>query len=449
MYHLDLAFCPLDERRAIVCPAALDAASAEALLALVPEPLVLTEEEALTTFAANSVVVPSADGGPATVVMPACPDRVRDQLEDWGFTVELVDVSEFHKGGGSIRCLTNPVDIQVSGASQLAQDAQPIRTGKHDVEHHEIRSVARQPLRGRRAVGRLLHPQAVKFQIPRDNLANHRLVVDDEHRCRCGHRRHGPSVRPGRANAQSPASEFRNRFERRCGRVRDGFQCGRREGSFPHRRTDGCGGRRRVVSAAVALGVGEAVTGLEGPGPSLVTAVGTEFIDRFAASLKDLAVRLFGTNDKPALVVGIVFTSLLLGAVSGIAAACRFAVGVVGFVAFGAVGLWAYLRDPLGTTGTGIVAAVAAVAAGVASLAVLLRLAARTSESVTNDVIDGVASGGTIVAAPPTTMAVGRPRRREFLIGAAVLGVGATGTADRPSLWEVRPRSSRRMPRRR
>ena len=200
-----------------------------------------------------------------------------------------------------------------------------------------------------------------------------------------------------------------------------------------------------VVSAAVALGVGEAVTGLEGPGPSLVTAVGTEFIDRFAASLKDLAVRLFGTNDKPALVVGIVITSLLLGAVFGIAAARRFAVGVVGFVGFGAVGLWAYLRDPLGTTGTGIAAAVAAVAAGVASLAVLLRLAARTSESVGDDVIDviddgvdargtagvvdGVAAGGTIVAAPPSPMDVGRPRRREFLVGAAVLGVGAASTA--------------------
>ena len=36
MYHLDLAFCPLDERRAIVCPDALDPRSAEALLALVP-----------------------------------------------------------------------------------------------------------------------------------------------------------------------------------------------------------------------------------------------------------------------------------------------------------------------------------------------------------------------------------------------------------------------------
>ena len=105
MYHLDLAFCPLDERRAMICPSALDDASAEALLALVPEPLILTEEEALTTFCANSVVVGR------TVVMPACPDRVRAQLEEWGFDVVVVDVSEFHKGGGSIRCLTNPVDL--------------------------------------------------------------------------------------------------------------------------------------------------------------------------------------------------------------------------------------------------------------------------------------------------------------------------------------------------
>jgi N-dimethylarginine dimethylaminohydrolase len=104
MYHLDLAFCPLDSTRAMVCPAALDEASAAALLDLVPEPLVLSEEEALT-FCANSVVVGR------TVVMPGCPDRVRRQLEQWGFTVALVEVSEFHKGGGSVRCLTNPLDV--------------------------------------------------------------------------------------------------------------------------------------------------------------------------------------------------------------------------------------------------------------------------------------------------------------------------------------------------
>jgi N-dimethylarginine dimethylaminohydrolase len=111
MYHLDLAFCPLDATRALVCTDALDAASARVLLDLVPDPLVITEEEALTTFCANSVVVPSETDCPGTVVMPACPDRVRDRLEEWGFAVEIVDVSEFHKGGGSIRCLTNPVDI--------------------------------------------------------------------------------------------------------------------------------------------------------------------------------------------------------------------------------------------------------------------------------------------------------------------------------------------------
>ncbi len=107
MYHLDLAFCPLDERRALVCPAAFDEASARALLALVPEPIMITEEEALTTFCANSVVLGS------TVVMPGCPDRVRSSLESAGFSVVVVDVSEFHKGGGSVRCLTNPLDIAV------------------------------------------------------------------------------------------------------------------------------------------------------------------------------------------------------------------------------------------------------------------------------------------------------------------------------------------------
>jgi N-dimethylarginine dimethylaminohydrolase len=106
MYHLDLAFCPLDDRRAIVAPGAFDAASAEALLELVPEPLVLTDDEALTTFCANSIVIGH------TVVMPAgSPERVRSALVGWGFEVVEVDVSEFHKGGGSVRCLTNPVDL--------------------------------------------------------------------------------------------------------------------------------------------------------------------------------------------------------------------------------------------------------------------------------------------------------------------------------------------------
>src|SRR6188472_4767913 len=68
-----------------------------------------------------------------------------------------------------------------------------------------------------------------------------------------------------------------------------------------------------VVAAGVALGVSELVCGIGGNGPTLVTAVGTQFIDRFAASLKDLAVQLFGTNDKTALVTGIVVLSFVFG----------------------------------------------------------------------------------------------------------------------------------------
>jgi N-dimethylarginine dimethylaminohydrolase len=106
MCHLDLAFCPLDERRAMVAPGAFDDASAAALLALVPEPLLLTDEEALTTFCANSIVVGR------TVVMPAgSPERVIARLNDWDFDVVEVEVDEFHKGGGSVRCLTNPIDV--------------------------------------------------------------------------------------------------------------------------------------------------------------------------------------------------------------------------------------------------------------------------------------------------------------------------------------------------
>ncbi len=114
MYHFDLSFCPLDDTRAMVCPAAYDPEDAAKLLALVPDPLVLSEEEAMT-FCANSVVVGR------TVLMPACPDRVRRQLEDWGFEVVVVEVGEFLKGGGAIRCLTNPLDVQLGRDLRLVR----------------------------------------------------------------------------------------------------------------------------------------------------------------------------------------------------------------------------------------------------------------------------------------------------------------------------------------
>lgn len=104
LYHLDLTFCPLDDRRAIVAPIGWDSYGRRVMENLVPEPLVLDDEDALV-FTANSVVVGT------TVVMPACPPAIGRQLEAWGFDVAVVDVSEFQKAGGACRCLTLALDV--------------------------------------------------------------------------------------------------------------------------------------------------------------------------------------------------------------------------------------------------------------------------------------------------------------------------------------------------
>jgi N-dimethylarginine dimethylaminohydrolase len=104
LYHLDLTFCPLDDRRAMVAPHAWDRYGCKVVEALVPEPLVLSDDEMLA-FCANSVVVGS------TVVMASCPPPVGRQLEAWGFDVAVVGVDEFQKAGGGCRCLTLALDV--------------------------------------------------------------------------------------------------------------------------------------------------------------------------------------------------------------------------------------------------------------------------------------------------------------------------------------------------
>ena len=112
MYHLDLSFCPLDSTHALVYPQAWDADSRAALERIVPAPVVLTDEEAFA-FSANSIVVGD------TVIMPACSVRLQRILAGLGLHVVVLDLSEFHKGGGSIRCLTNPLDLDLSAAYEV------------------------------------------------------------------------------------------------------------------------------------------------------------------------------------------------------------------------------------------------------------------------------------------------------------------------------------------
>ena len=110
LYHIDITFCPLDERHALGAPMGWDSYGRKVIEALVPEPLWLTDEEALT-FCANSVVVGR------TVVMPTTPVRVGRQLEAWGFDVVTCPVGEFLKAGGGCRCLTLALDVELGRVS--------------------------------------------------------------------------------------------------------------------------------------------------------------------------------------------------------------------------------------------------------------------------------------------------------------------------------------------
>lgn len=105
-YHLDLTFCPLDDRHALIVPEAWDAYGRQVVRSLVPEPIPLTADEAVD-FSANAVVIGRR------VVLPACSTRLGRELERLGFEVAVCPVDEFLKAGGGVRCLTLALDVDL------------------------------------------------------------------------------------------------------------------------------------------------------------------------------------------------------------------------------------------------------------------------------------------------------------------------------------------------
>jgi len=127
-----------------------------------------------------------------------------------------------------------------------------------------------------------------------------------------------------------------------------------------------------VLAAAAALAVTELAALAAPTRPSLLIAVETWFVDTFGGSLKDLAVRLFGTADKLALAVGALAVTLLLGALAGRMEARRRHSGVAVIGAFGVLGVAATARHPQGSAPVAIIAAAVGIAVGSAVLLVLL-----------------------------------------------------------------------------
>ena len=163
-----------------------------------------------------------------------------------------------------------------------------------------------------------------------------------------------------------------------------------------------------MVAVAAALGISQLLVGLSTRVPSLVVSVGGLVVDYTPLTIVRASVEVFGTNDKPALLIGIVVTALLIGAVLGVLAASHRWIGAAGFIAFGILGAWAGSRDPLVTDTAAIIAAIVAAGTGIAVLYLLLGASAATTAA--------------------TDEAYGADRRR-FIVGAAAIGFFAVASA--------------------
>jgi DMSO/TMAO reductase YedYZ molybdopterin-dependent catalytic subunit len=161
------------------------------------------------------------------------------------------------------------------------------------------------------------------------------------------------------------------------------------------------------AATCVALGVAELLAGLVTAAASPVLAVGAAVVDRVPAGVKNLAIAIFGTGDKIALIVGTLLLCALIGAGLGVLAERTFAGAVAGFAAFGVVGVAAAAGDPQASVSL-------------------------TATTVAVSVVVGVAVLRWLLAAVPAAERP-RPGRRRFLhlVGRTAVVAVAAGVAGR------------------
>lgn len=133
--------------------------------------------------------------------------------------------------------------------------------------------------------------------------------------------------------------------------------------------------------------------GLSGAQPAPVAAVGGAFIDRTPAWLKDLAISVFGVNDKRALLVGTVVVLAVVCALLGMLARRRMTLALILFAVTGGVGILGVLTRP----GANAIDAVPTVAGTVVGLWFLSRPAGTApapGANPTRRLLLGGAAGG-------------------------------------------------------
>jgi N-dimethylarginine dimethylaminohydrolase len=101
-YHLDTALFALDEENIAYYPGAFSPGSREVLARLYPDAVTATREDALA-FGLNSV----CDG--RHVFISSAATALAGRLAHRGYVPVPLDLSEFHKAGGGIKCCTQEI----------------------------------------------------------------------------------------------------------------------------------------------------------------------------------------------------------------------------------------------------------------------------------------------------------------------------------------------------
>lgn len=95
-----------------------------------------------------------------------------------------------------------------------------------------------------------------------------------------------------------------------------------------------------IASAALALGIAELIAGIVSTWRSPIFDVGDRVIELAPSFVTKFAINVFGTNDKPALLIGIGVLLAVYAAVIGALSFTReIRIGLGGFALFGLIGL--------------------------------------------------------------------------------------------------------------
>lgn len=103
-YHLDTCLCPLSHGHVLAYMPAFSAKSQALLRMTLRDRLIEVEEHDALAFACNAIEVDR------TVVLHRASGSLRGRLYSSGYRVLETDLSDFHKSGGSAKCLTLKLD---------------------------------------------------------------------------------------------------------------------------------------------------------------------------------------------------------------------------------------------------------------------------------------------------------------------------------------------------